>query len=1042
MSDVGGSLSLGEEAEKALSALLKAWSERPPAESSAFAESLAPTAKIPQSSPNRSAEVEHVRLLGAASGAVRPADLVAHVPDQRDQERLLSEVAADFDHTIVNERMTWTLRGPQRSAALEKVRDHPDQLAGALAQAAGITTDPPGDFLRDVLARVAGDPTSIDAATTPHVDTPAADVAQALMWAAGVGDFSQTLARVNGRAHVESIIRSYAGLLDHGLVGRERQRADLARFVDEPRPINGPVAVMTVTGIGGSGKSTLLADVILPRLHAVLDGRRPGATVVVDLDRVAFRPHAEIELSYEVTRQLGAAWPELAGPLATARAEGTQERVHLQEFASGVGTDVEYSSRGHYTFQSRVQDVLYESPRASEPVVVVLDTFEEWQRSRPYLGLRGGWNDPERVMAEWLDHVQYQMGLRDLRIVIAGRAKFETVPSEEVELPDLDDRDAALLLTSLGVEDASERLAKVVGGNPLSLQVAARFFRRLPAGDREAFLEGESIDEALDVELRRAVLYDRFLKHIEDPDVRRLAHPGLVLRRINSQLVRDVLAEPCGFKAMSAQESEMLVDKLADEVWLVRESDDGSLRHLPEVRRGMLALMSSDPKLRGTARRIHEAAAKWYNPRPEISEPLTAQNIEAFYHRMMVSQDVLDGWGPDGPDQVVRKHHAAFARELGDSVSEMPPEVDAQLRTLRDEVLPPDKAELLPKSFWAKQVELAGPALIEQDDPDAAIELFHAKSEAIDVVPDWLALAYCDAAQWDDYAAFARTRHLPQNRYDAVNRIIATDPTARDSLLTRGSPVADAFTQFVSLLARAQTDAFGPVVGHRRPRPDEMTSPTPFPVDQLRRAVVLLSEEDGRPMPLQLTDRAGLLSPNPQVMRGLAALTDDDDLERMAEQLERLAQTPEGIRSADILGRMAAEIGGSPRFRAARVNRLGPMELAALRGDNPELRPAIRNVLASVAPDDEWLKTLGAIAQPLLAIRVVDLQPAALPLLSEPTARSSVVTLVEFVDRSRVTRRFLHAVAERLSHPRLEGLVHGFDRWDDAHDRLLAAVTR
>src|SRR5207302_5892729 len=134
-------------------------------------------------------------------------------------------------------------------------------------------------------------------------------------------------------------------------------------------------------------------------------------------------------------------------------------------------------------------------------------------------------------------------------------------------------------------------------------RVAARFYQRLTPDDRQRFLAGEDgTTQGLDEELRRAVLYDRFLSHIEDSRVQRLAHPGLVLRRVTADLVRLVLAGPCGLGEIDATTATELIEKLADEIWLVRRTPDG-LRHQPDVRRAMLRMMSEDPEYAELARR-------------------------------------------------------------------------------------------------------------------------------------------------------------------------------------------------------------------------------------------------------------------------------------------------------------------------------------------------------------------------------------------------------------------------------------------------------
>jgi hypothetical protein len=84
---------------------------------------------------------------------------------------------------------------------------------------------------------------------------------------------------------------------------------------------------------------------------------------------------------------------------------------------------------------------------------------------------------------------------------------------------------------------------ETAGGNPLTLRLAAELYRREPAGV-DQFL-AEDFAKKLFAERRDAYLFERILKHIHDLGVRALALPGLVLRRITPDLIREVLAGPC-----------------------------------------------------------------------------------------------------------------------------------------------------------------------------------------------------------------------------------------------------------------------------------------------------------------------------------------------------------------------------------------------------------------------------------------------------------------------------------------------------------------
>lgn len=1065
-----------------LDALVRAWTSRPVAEVAAFVGSLGPVVTEPPAVDRDS--LEALRAVAAVSGALRPGDLVAGVADGVRTDELLAGLSAEFDRAVIGTRMTWTMRTHARSTTMRRLGRDPSALADSLRRAAEVPTDEAGEVVRRIIGRLSDPSASPLLGRLPDEvigDAPNAAIAQALLWASELGDLRASNAWAACRAHYGAILGSYLGLLSHGLVGREAQRQRVEAFVDgssgdagsteDPSPpwdTNGSLPVLTLTGIGGAGKSTLLADVLRPRLEALLSGQSAPAVIVIDLDRVAFRPHAGVELSYEVTRQLEVAWPELAEGLADARVHETQSRLDRREFAGGTNLDVESSTRSSYSFESIVRQLVTTSPRRDEPVVLVLDTFEEWQRARPIAGgPRATWNDPDQVMSNWLLGLRDGMGLGGLRVVVSGRAPFDGMAGHEVRLDDLSAASAAALLGRLGVEpDVGSRLAAVVGGNPLSLHVAARFVHRLSGEDRETFLADGALDSGLDEELRRAVLYDRFLEHIADEDVRRLAHPGLALRRVTTDLVREVLAGPCGFTAMSEELANHLVDRLSDEVWLVRPAEDGSLRHQPEVRRAMLALMSRDPEMRGRVRAIHERAAQWYNPRPDLMEPATPENVEAFYHRMMLSSGeppVFEGeWEAHGRPLTERNHLARFSRELGEAVAEMVPAVEAQLRLLRGDRITRLQADLLSPLLWQHYVDQEGPLLIEGESADAAVDLFRSRPWLAPYPPpSWLAQAYCDCARWDEYAAQGSRS---TGRYDLVNRVAAQDPEASAPLLETtsvdGADPETAFLQaFAMGLARARwgrdvsqlsglsASGFGRGV---------LQNP-PFPVDQLRQYVV--HRITGAPLrrtgdlPV-FPDFGGLFVPDPSIMAAYANLTLDQDrvlldISRDLGQLAERARTstpgaPDGLRSHDVLGEFASMV--SKRVGSQTRLSVGPLDegsLRALRGDNPELRPAVRHALLAAAPDDQWLRTMGEVASALLPVPVLDLRPDALPLITEPTARTALLTLVEYVDRSRCLRVFLDALVERHPDPgRLDRLRGGFGRWDDAHLALLGELGR
>src|SRR6185295_5382988 len=103
-------------------------------------------------------------------------------------------------------------------------------------------------------------------------------------------------------------------------------------------------------------------------------------------------------------------------------------------------------------------------------------------------------------------------------------------------------------LATQGVTDAAtqRRLVRVFGGIPLSLKlVAALASKEESAGaDLLAGQNGLSVLMMSD-ELIQGQLFGRILNNIANEQVRRVASPGLVLRRVNPGLILEVLNGPC-----------------------------------------------------------------------------------------------------------------------------------------------------------------------------------------------------------------------------------------------------------------------------------------------------------------------------------------------------------------------------------------------------------------------------------------------------------------------------------------------------------------
>ena len=1013
----------------AVDRIAAAWSKRSGAEQAAFANRVTPRDAPP--APSASA-AQRVRERAALSGAVAPGDLMVGIEvDDDETAHLLEVLAPEFDRTYEDGGWAWTQRSTTRRDTLARLAAE-GRVTAALADTAAIPTDAAGRALRGL---------ATDGSPPPPSPGDPPDLAvQALAWAAPLGGLAGHLAEARRQARVRSLAASYDVLLRHGFYGRAEVLERLRTFADSPVDGAGAVPLRVVTGIGGAGKSTVLAEFMRPYLARVaaadpeVADADTTAVVVIDFDRLQFRLDAELELSFEVSRQLGAAAP-------VAGADFSALRYQFREVRRVAGGDVwanhvsaENDSRGALGFERDAGLLVRMHGLDRRRVLLVLDTFEEWQRDRPVADAdRKPGNDPEARVLAWIDRLRVHMGLTGLRVVVSGRAGIGSAGAADgagavqtERLGDLAPEEARGLLEGLGLNpQQATALATVVGGNPLTLRVAARFFGRLDPVEREGFLDGGvEAAEGLDGDIRRAVLYDRFLGHISDPRVRTLAHPGLLLRRVTPALVRQVLAPLCGLGPIDEDEAELLTRRLADEVWLVKETPDG-LRHQPDVRRAMVRLMADDDTYAAAAHAIHEAAVAWYDGDSD-DLPREQAQVEAFYHRLML----LDR-DAEIPPWMLDAAGLRRAVALGESVAELPPRIAAQVRVLRGDDVTGADADALPDAVWARWVDRRGGALVEADEAAQALALLGDREPPTE--PEWLAQACCDAGRWPAYweavgreEAFAYTR---VRRYAAVNAIASGwDPATPHDWFSGYTDLADLTLEnlFFALLLDPG-EARNLVAAMSTPDRGGRTRSDRFPVDQMRR-VLTWSAADCPGPAVDLSQLAGLYRPDPRWVDDLGALTGSP-----------APAMPEGLRTDQILGDWATSFARlyEPLLLQPLALRSSPGVVRLLRGDNPELRPAIRAALESLP-----LRALAAVAWDLLPIRPVDLVPDVVPADDAPDAPAVRGRLAEYVDRSGVTGPFLAAVhAAWPTHEAVADAHTAFQRWDHAHDRLFESLT-
>lgn len=496
---------------------------------------------------------------------------------------------------------------------------------------------------------------------------------QAAGWLHGILDSVPDPRTVRALVDRATLLTPFHDLADQFL-GREKELRVLRAHVDVLRTSSAVEALgrslkagaerapLVIDGVGGVGKSTLMAKFILDHAGSVQAAEL--AFVYIDYDRPGLVRYEPATILVEAARQLAVqgdstAWPDLSRRLSSVLASAGHSRgraagselVRLRSLVDR-GTRSQLISQFAATFHSDRLSPL--------PLLLVLDTFEEVQ----YFG-------PEVV-----DEVGGLLGelaaaVPQLRVVIAGRAPVDEFPNRQLHLGAFDDDAAVGYLMSRGVDDeaVARDIVDRLTGNPLTLQLAARAIAR----DRGELANIRSMRRqrrrwwapflSVDHEAIQGYLYRRILDHIRSENVQRLAHPGLVLRRVSADLIQHVLADACGIPVAGPADAERLFHELRRDVTLVRPGAGRELEHRPDVRRVMLPLIhSQDP---AGAERIHRSAVAYYAARTGVED-----RAEEIYHRLFVD---------DLRPEIDARWQEGVAARLTGALDELPPAGQAYL---------------------------------------------------------------------------------------------------------------------------------------------------------------------------------------------------------------------------------------------------------------------------------------------------------------------------------------------------------------------------
>jgi AAA ATPase-like protein len=419
-------------------------------------------------------------------------------------------------------------------------------------------------------------------------------------------------ATFNGREAELQRLRDYVGVLPPSSLLGKIKRAITAPFEAERKP------PYLIYGPGGVGKTTLVARFILE--HALIETKMQFPFAYLDFDRPTVSGARATTILIEAVRQIGLQYDAAHAASEQFRARWEQS---LRSAIASSDDFVDPDLLRNFAFFLDTLEV------RTGPVLFVLDTFEEVQaRSLEYA---------KGVLALM---AQLASSVPRLRVVVAGRSEIGNIELiYKEQLDQFDELSAVAYLVAHEVpQDAASDIYKKVGGSPLALSLALQIYRRDPKELRDQ--SGFRIDSSeLQDEVVQAQLFDRILLHIDDDDVRKLAHPGLVLRRVTPEIIELVLAGPCEIVVRDRAHAEELFDKLAKDATLVSipNPSERVLIHRADVRRLMLRPLRRDA--RDKVEEIHRLAVQYYSGRTELD-----MRVEEVYHRLALgdSREVIE----------------------------------------------------------------------------------------------------------------------------------------------------------------------------------------------------------------------------------------------------------------------------------------------------------------------------------------------------------------------------------------------------------------
>ncbi len=501
-----------------------------------------------------------------------------------------------------------------------------------------------------------------------------------------LGDLDPTLpdaASLQILLRQKSVLANFEHLVIENFVGRETEMALIRQHIGALPPTADDTigrqqlqqwaalertSILVIYGPGGIGKSALVGRLLWEHTQTRDWNRIPFAYLAFDQTSLL------IESPYTLLLEMADQFDRQLPYIAKAAARFKERVSHYQQQRTALAERQKFQETrearlsnvqdlDNQLIESFVELLLHVTNRHSLnhvkykiSALLVLDTFEEVQ-----------YRDRESLTGFWrmLDFLQSKA--TTMRIIICGRAPigdtgFGNGMLREMPLTQLEPPDRVHLLTRLGVSNTmvAEAVARQVGGNPLSLRLAADVIRKDKDAADESGIKGLLF--RVDEQLIQGQLYTRILEHIHNEKVQQLAHPGMILRRVNPDIILNLLAPACRIEVESMDEAEQLFAELRREHGLVVMGEANTLMYRPEIRQAMIRLLKQDKF--SIVRRLHQEAIYYYMSKKKAE---LTERAEEMYHRLALGEDsrwTLDQRWMKGIEKSVAANQEEYSDEM------------------------------------------------------------------------------------------------------------------------------------------------------------------------------------------------------------------------------------------------------------------------------------------------------------------------------------------------------------------------------------------